>query len=340
MNSKQGDLFGFAFLLTVGLQSACRDPEPSCSGGCAIEDTRRCNANIVETCTVEASGCLQWRQELDCAQSDQSCVVTQGQATCAGECFPACNNEGRQRCMGAFVQRCIQTTAACLVWRDEVECDAAAQYCDDTGAQAQCQAFGTEFPIRVPQGRELECPSPWSEDEPPVVVDYFSDTDHVCQFYRGAITTEIYVQATPTGCAGVNGGSPTFDDSVQAWMKTDTGIVPVEATYNWGGNHHVDWLTVTIEGLTYVVAHSSMGWGGRSCAPPDCVKVCQSGVVCDGWANVQENGCERAVGSGAPPLPAICVVVAADGSVPELLDPWQTQASAPTYPILPCEGES
>ena len=54
---------------------------------------------------------------------------------------------------------------------------------------------------------------------------------------------------------------------------------------------------------------------------------------------VQDDGCARDSGSGPPPLPAICVRVESDGSVPPLLDPWQAQPGHDEYPLLPCYGE-
>jgi hypothetical protein len=199
---------------------------------------------------------------------------------------------------------------------------------------------GDDFSIRVPGSHSIPCPNPVDPGAPPEPRE-LDDTDHVCRLQAGAVDREIYVQATPTGCEGFMGGHPVFDGGVTAYVKGPGGIESADARYDWGGNHHNDWITIAVEGDYYTIYHSSLGWGGRACAPPDCVLSCRDGAICEPYGDtVREDGCAREAGSGPPPVPVVCVQVNADGTVPELLDPWTTNDVHPdAYPLLPCQGE-
>jgi hypothetical protein len=208
---------------------------------------------------------------------------------------------------------------------------------DDSGDADQGDAGGDppidDFPFRTPQARTVPCASATAT---------FWDTDHVCHVTYDTLNVHIYVQATPTDCEGFGIGHTPVFGLVSGWIKRDGSVFPMAAHYDWGGNHHNDSLYFTVDGDLYLIWHSSTGFGWRACAPPDCLMPCASGTTsatCDYTSGWQVDGCDREAGGPPPPYPVICVLVAADGSVPALLDPWQAQASASDYPLLPCAGD-
>ncbi len=187
------------------------------------------------------------------------------------------------------------------------------------------------FAIRVPQLRTVPCDG---------ASESFWDVDYVCQIDNSTLDVEVYFQATPNGCVNALVPRPTL--TTQAWVKTATGVQQTTGNYDWGGNHHVEALHFLLDGTLYGIWHSSMVFGGRVCAPPDCLRVCQSGATvdtCGVYDTFATDGCTRESGGPPPPLPVICVPVAANGSVPPFLDPWQAQVSDPSFPLLPCPGD-
>ncbi|MCP4123209.1 MAG: lamin tail domain-containing protein, partial [Bacteroidetes bacterium] len=169
------------------------------------------------------------------------------------------------------------------------------------------------FRVRKPQARTFDC-SEWN--------DTWWDADHVCHFQYGAVDAEIYVQATPVSCNFF--GIPLYD--TEAWITVNGKVSRLNAVYDHGGNHNIDSLTFRLEGKQFAFYHSSIRiW---KCSPLDCMQV------------GDEDGCKRETCSDRPSLPVTCVRVNADGSVPELLDPWEQHEGYDDYPILPCPGDS
>jgi hypothetical protein len=186
----------------------------------------------------------------------------------------------------------------------------------------------TEFPIRRPASHDFTC-----TDGPAT----FWDTDHLCAVPIEDATVELYIQATPTAC-NPNGYSstPIFADPA-VYYRRGGEVFPTEGAYDWGSGHHNDAIKFFLDGVLYVIWHSSIGWGWRSCAPPDCLLQCNPGTTyetCDYLGGYSVDGCAREAGGPPPPLPVICVLVNADGSVPDLVDPWSGEDS-----LLPCGGD-
>ncbi|MFC1609972.1 hypothetical protein ACFL6C_03360 [Myxococcota bacterium] len=210
---------------------------------------------------------------------------------------------------------------------------------DAPGDSALGDTAVDDFPIRAPQSHEQFCPGTDRSD--PGMTLTFWDNDSVCSFEREGTRVEIYVQASPRQCENY-WFMPDYE-VMGAWSKIGGVVVPIAAQYDWGGNHHNDLIKLLLGDQLLVIWHSSIGFGFRACAPPDCLLVCGPGASfddCDEWGGVTQDGCERVAGAGPPPLPAICVSVNADGSVPPLLDPWLDHGPQhPSYPLLPCPGE-
>lgn len=159
------------------------------------------------------------------------------------------------------------------------------------------------FTMRMPRHHDIPCtgmfcPSPTIGAE---------DVDYVCDLRFGTLNHYVYVQARPMSFLDFMGFLYEVD---AAYLSDGTTVTQVSATYSWGGGHHNDSLTVDVG--TYVVRydHSSFGFGFRQCQPMDCLVIYEPGP----GAEVQ-NGCRR-----DRSVPAICKPVAADGTVPPLVD--------------------
>jgi hypothetical protein len=177
-----------------------------------------------------------------------------------------------------------------------------------------------EFTIRKPTERSFTCGASTTTA---------LDKDLVCDIENDALKASIYFQSKPVGCVGLGGETYAVEN---AWIKTDAGIEPLaEASYDGGGNHQNDRLGFAWKGKYFSLYHSSIGFGFRSCAAPDCMDVCTD-VEC---RTVLRNGCGRSACAAQPALKTRCAVVQADGTVPERIDPWSPLQT----PHLPCGGD-
>jgi len=188
-----------------------------------------------------------------------------------------------------------------------------------------------EFPLRPLESHELPCPGGAMT---------FWDTDFVCRVPVDDTSIDLYVQATPTECVSVGMGDIPVFENVQGWYRTEGAgpAWPTDAAYDWGGNHHNEEIKFVFQDTVYDIWHSSLGFGWRACAPPDCLLTCAAGATfdtCDYLGGWVVDGCER-VRPGGPPPPSrvLCVAVTASGEVPPFEDPWTTDP-----PLLPCPGD-
>lgn len=173
------------------------------------------------------------------------------------------------------------------------------------------------FEIRIPGSHQVECPSFGGGTE---LVDQ-ADADHLCTFAHGDTFGQVYVQASASGCEGAGFPSPVFE-VVGAWISIDGKISALNsAAYDWGGNHHNDFLDFSWDGKSYRYYHSSFGWGWRACQPMDCMQVLGAGDT------IVEDGCTK-----DRTLPVTCVLIGSDGSVPPLTDTFEPCAGDPNYP--------
>ncbi len=173
------------------------------------------------------------------------------------------------------------------------------------------------FDIRIPQTHTLEC-----EGGPmgPQTMDQI-DVDWVCTFDHNGISGHVYLQATPVSCYVIMGPMPVFEVA-GAWISIDGVLTDLEnGGYEWGGNHHNDWIHFDYQGQTYKFYHSSFGWGWHKCQPMDCIQVYSPGM-----GDLVEDGCTK-----DRTLPAVCVQVEDDGTYPELVDNFEPCPGDPNY---------
>ena len=211
-----------------------------------------------------------------------------------------------------------------------VACTAVA--CGGNGVPEDALA-PQEFEIRIPEQDSLKCQS--------VGEEYFlAEVDFVCRIDNDELVADLYIQSSPSDCG--EWGNPTYVAD-NAWLKIDGEIVATVGEYEFGGRHHNDMITFMHEGARHMLWHSSIGWGWRACARPDCLVICDPGFECvvDSTENVAVDGCLRDAGDPRPPLGAICVQVNSDGTVPAFDDPWTTPDpyAQNGEMILPCAGE-
>ena len=178
---------------------------------------------------------------------------------------------------------------------DTAAADAATQ---DTGGKTG--EFG--FVFRKPASHKVTC----TGAQPPAPAEMTAeDTDWLCL----ASGKYLYIQATPTGCQGMMGATPIFTVT-GAWSSDGTTATPIQnATYDWGGNHHNDSITIDLAGQHLKGYHSSFGFGWRACQPIDCLQVL------DDAGQVTDDGC-----TSARTKPVVCVAIDAQGGHPELKD--------------------
>lgn len=158
------------------------------------------------------------------------------------------------------------------------------------------------FRVRRPQSREIPCESDFICPGPTVRQ---RDADHICTLTHGDLEAFVYVQAHATQ---MNDFGPAFETD-GAWISQGGEVTPIEATYDFGGRHANDEMTIEVGGDRYRYSHSSFGFGFRRCQPMDCIQVLGAGGA------VLEDGCtpERT-------LPVVCREVDDDGQIAPLED--------------------
>ncbi len=171
------------------------------------------------------------------------------------------------------------------------------------------------FPIRVPQTRLVPCMGRGGcSDGCDAPMIEATDTDFVCTLRHGARDRHfVYVQSRPVRLDPGLGffPLPTYERD-GAWVSDGAQLVASEGpgVYDYGGGHHNDSMTIDLGDVVYRYYHSSFGFGFRKCQEMDCLQVFAPGA-----ATPTTDGCTR-----DRTLPVVCVKVASDGTVPELMD--------------------
>ncbi len=121
------------------------DLSACCVDTCETGYDTRCEGEVVQTCTMQASGCLGWEDTEDCATGspDQECDDTGTPAECVLSCTNACNTMTELSCTddATGIQTCTMQTTGCLDWNETEDCMqlSASAFCDDTGSTPVCQ---------------------------------------------------------------------------------------------------------------------------------------------------------------------------------------------------------
>lgn len=122
-----------------------------CVDRCLAADDTQCDGEIIETCEVIASGCLDWVAGTDCStlEPPTTCDDTGGSASCIGTCEDQCPVAEEQRCVAGVIESCAEAADGCLDWVAGDDCSAmdppaicverdAAVECVDPGSSESC----------------------------------------------------------------------------------------------------------------------------------------------------------------------------------------------------------
>lgn len=188
--------------------------------------------------------------------------------------------------------------------------DDAAVGHDDAGSTITQLGFA----IRRPQVRMVPCMGRGAGDCAGPMVPA-RDADFVCTLRDVPAFDRhyVYAQIRPTLLDGRATITPITRYVVDEAFVSDGTTVTQSgfmATYDIGGGHHNDSLTLELPMFDYRYYHSSFGFGFRRCQEMDCLQIFPSGN-----ANPSTNGCER-----ERMRPVVCVQVTDDGMVPDLTD--------------------
>lgn len=131
---------------TLGCMPNCAyDLSACCVSGCTGEGDTRCVTEQVQTCTEQASGCLDWENSEDCTALNPAhvCDATAMGAQCVLDCVDGCTTQGEQRChvLDTAVQTCDLQASGCLDWEDTDDCTVVSPtaFCTYSGGTPQCQ---------------------------------------------------------------------------------------------------------------------------------------------------------------------------------------------------------
>lgn len=116
----------------------CRlDVGACCNNFCAAESSGACVGDTVETCMLQANGCLALDVD-NCEAQGLTCDDSSGTATCG--CVDSCPSEGSGRCLAAVAQTCSEQTNGCLAWTTTVDCATSGRTCALGPDGAACAA--------------------------------------------------------------------------------------------------------------------------------------------------------------------------------------------------------
>lgn len=191
---------------------------------------------------------------------------------------------------------------------DESADEIIDEIADETDDEDNVNTMG--FEIRKPSERTVSCEDGEGTEEKLTQLD----KDWVCTFNYDGKSGFVYIQSNMTSCEVIWGANPIFT-AVGSWISFD-GIVSeiTDANYDWGGNHHNDFLNFTYSGKKFKIYHSSFGFGWRSCQNMDCMQVGDP---------VTEDGCTK-----ERTMPSVCQEVSVDGTIGGFTDLFE-----------PCEGD-
>jgi len=119
---------------------------PDCTSTCSPENACTCNGSVVQTCTLQASGCLAPENTEDCAATGRACDA--GACVCVHDC-----TDGQYQCAGNIRQRCDADAYGCRRWVDDTDCAGAGFICSqgECVCDNQCSSGQTQCVGNTPQ---------------------------------------------------------------------------------------------------------------------------------------------------------------------------------------------
>lgn len=164
------------------------------------------------------------------------------------------------------------------------------------------------FPMRQPQKYAFEYEPPWGDTE---VIEAL-DADWLCTFAHAGVSGVVYLQNTPVRVESMGLSTNPVFEGRGGWLWVDGALTDLlYVAYDWGSNHHNEYLEFDYAGKRYKAWHSSIGAGFRACHTPDCLQVYEVGALV-------EDGC-----TADRTLPITCSPVKEDGTWEPLVDTFE-----------------
>ncbi|TNE48030.1 MAG: trypsin-like serine protease [Deltaproteobacteria bacterium] len=88
-----------------------------CKSNCTKEGETQCSQNVVEECTTQPKGCLQWQAKQTCTEKE---ICQKG--ACKLKCSDTCTTENETRCQSNKVEACQRQDSGCLDWIESQTC--------------------------------------------------------------------------------------------------------------------------------------------------------------------------------------------------------------------------
>jgi WD40 repeat protein len=147
----------------IGLSCINDVCQKGCVSDCALggEDSY-CEGSVIMECLEITGGCWQWRQQDDCKNYDEACVIEGNQAVCS-ECVSDCNIGGEDPyCQGSLIMACAEIVAGCWRWVEEEDCADYQEPCVVNNEGAFCQEVSDTCTNQVKDGNEsdIDCGGP------------------------------------------------------------------------------------------------------------------------------------------------------------------------------------
>ncbi len=103
-----------------------------CVDGCTTAGQQRCDAldSAVQTCALQASGCLDWADTEDCTPAGPTahCSYDATGPVCL-PCRDECSIVGTRQCDGGWLQECVEAASGCAEWLDQTDCIPQEAFC-------------------------------------------------------------------------------------------------------------------------------------------------------------------------------------------------------------------
>ena len=98
----------------------------ACVDRCPAAGDSQCEGDVIETCEIIDTGCLDWVSGTDCSSLEPTttCDDAGGAASCIGTCEDLCLTAGDQRCVDGAIESCSEGGDGCLDWVAGDDCSA------------------------------------------------------------------------------------------------------------------------------------------------------------------------------------------------------------------------
>jgi hypothetical protein len=131
-----------------------------CPNHCASVGDSRCDGEIIQTCILDARGCLDWQDGEDCAAINRVCDDSNGSAQCVRTCTDDCLVANETRCSGTVIQTCQLGADDCYDWVAGEDCAGTARpVCIDINEPAACIGAQCALPSDCGARGEAVCVS-------------------------------------------------------------------------------------------------------------------------------------------------------------------------------------